>query len=95
MATLLKARAHKPLAVNRAQFGYGSRKDVNDGAQGVTVYIADEDSNASYSLHLTDEEVERLFSSYVVCKYGADAAYDIRKALKPLGPTENIGSCKP
>lgn len=94
MATLIKARARKRLAVNRPQFGYGSRIDVNEGKQGVTVYIADEDSNASYSLHLTDEEVDRLIAQYNAIKLGPNAAYEMRKP-KPLGPTENIGSCEP
>lgn len=63
MATLIRARARKPLAIGRPQFSYGSRFDVNEGKRGVTVYVVTDEESPRYTLHLTDEEIDRLVAT--------------------------------
>lgn len=61
MATLLKHRARKPLAVDRLTAGYGMRGDVNDGAYGVSFTLHNYDAgDAAYSVHITNAELDRL-----------------------------------
>ena len=60
MATLLKVRARRPLAVDRVSVGYGMRADVNNGAYGVSFTLRDEHSEAAYSVHITNAELDSM-----------------------------------
>jgi len=59
MASLIKRGGRKPLAVGPIQTSYGMRCDVNDGRYGVQVIVATLEG-PSYSLHLTNDEINAI-----------------------------------
>lgn len=81
MAELRKSGGRKPIATGKVSTSYGMRLDVNEGARGVTISMFGDNDDRSYSLHLTDEELDRIIAYRSGCKPEFDAQ-DARNAAR-------------
>lgn len=61
MATLTKTRKRKPLATGKLHLSYGMRLEINDSRHGPIISMyADEEDGKSYTLHLTNDELDAI-----------------------------------
>ncbi|WLJ71216.1 hypothetical protein [Sphingomonas phage Birtae] len=79
MATLRKSGGRKPIATGKVSTSYGMRLDINEGARGVSLSMHGDNDDRSYTLSLTDEELDRIVAYRNSCKPEFDAQDAERK----------------